>query len=281
MYQYDLPLKMIRRNSNKESVGCMFHWHEQLEFYYVLSGGVELVCKGEKDWIYAGDIAFVNWCEPHKSISFLDNTLHYIIQFDISMLYGRISDICEEKYFARLIDNTITFPTFIKNEKILAGFFDTMIQEYENKNYGYEIVIKAQAMNVLAQLFRNSYKNDGVSQDRRGGQSELNYVKNILMYIHENFSQEIRLEQIAKELGISIPHMCRIFKRLTGMTIVKYINQLRCYRAASLIMAGHMITDAGLLVGFNDYNYFSRIFKKIMGLSPSDYTKSKTNKKIE
>ncbi len=52
--------------------------------------------------------------------------------------------------------------------------------------------------------------------------------------------------------------------------MVKYINRMRCYRAISLIEGGVSVTQAAQEVGYSDYNYFSRIFKKTIGISPTD-----------
>ena len=55
-----------------------------------------------------------------------------------------------------------------------------------------------------------------------------------------------------------------------GCTIIRYINQLRCYRALSMIASGISVTRVSIEVGYNDYNYFSRVFREIIGVSPSE-----------
>lgn len=94
----DLPINVSLRNNNSDSVGCEFHWHEELEFYYVVSGGVSLLCNGKKEWLYPGDVGFVNWCEPHRGSGFLDETEHYIIQIGTALLTG----FHDYNYFSRL-----------------------------------------------------------------------------------------------------------------------------------------------------------------------------------
>ena len=67
--------------------------------------------------------------------------------------------------------------------------------------------------------------------------------------------------------------LCRIFRQHTGMTIVSYLQELRCAQAAALIQEGTSLRRAAELSGFQDYNYFSRIFKKRTGRSPLSLTK--------
>lgn len=54
---------------------------------------------------------------------------------------------------------------------------------------------------------------------------------------------------------------------------MSYVNRLRCYQAIYLMETGSSVTQAALSVGFNDYNYFSRIFKRVIGCRPSDSMK--------
>lgn len=79
-----LPVRIILRKSDAKYKGCEFHWHEELEFYYVRQGGVCLNTGNESQWIYPGQAGFVNWCQPHRGSGFLDRTLHYIIQISPS-----------------------------------------------------------------------------------------------------------------------------------------------------------------------------------------------------
>ena len=65
--------------------------------------------------------------------------------------------------------------------------------------------------------------------------------------------------------------LCREFKQLTGTTIMEYLNRYRCRQAASLLQDGLPAARAAEQCGFSDPAYFSRIFKRCMGVSPSQY----------
>ena len=78
----------------------------------------------------------------------------------------------------------------------------------------------------------------------------------------------VSLPALSRRFGLSVPYLCRIFKRHTGMTIVSYLQELRCTQAASLIEDGVSLRRAAELSGFQDYNYCSRVFKSRMGSSP-------------
>lgn len=274
MPQLNFPIKIVKRETNSISHCCEFHWHKQIEIYYVERGGIHLLCGDEKRWLHSNDIAIVNPYEPHRSLGFLDNTLHYVILIDLSLLISDSSDVCYEKYVSPLISNEIYLTNWITNDKSINDIIQIIIKEYNECKFGYELVIKSNFMALLSILLRN-YCTKASKTKNLDNRMELQHVIKISNYISENFNNTIALKTLSNLVSLSIPYMCRIFKKYTGSTIVDYINQIRCQKAISLISCGYSITDVALMVGFNDSNYFSRIFKKVVGVAPSKIKNSK------
>lgn len=99
-------------------------------------------------------------------------------------------------------------------------------------------------------------------------------VQNSLNYIHENIENKISLNDIAEQLKITPNHLARQFRAETGKTVVEYINYTRVITAANKLKHTSLsVADVAASVGINDTNYFSRIFRKFMGCSPSEYKK--------
>lgn len=97
----------------------------------------------------------------------------------------------------------------------------------------------------------------------------------ILPYIEENYKNNVSLEELAETFFINSQYLCRLFKSKTGMNFKQYITQLRIEEAkAKLTVPINSITDIALSTGFNDPNYFSRVFKDNVGMTPSEYRKS-------
>lgn len=271
MPQIDFPVKIHLHHRESSNPPCQLHWHEQLEFYYVKSGGLEIMCNAHKEWIYQGDIAFINWCDFHRSLQFLDNTSHYIIQVDLEFLSSVVSGICEEKYIKGFISNTNKFAKFLKNDTVVRSLFDKIIDEYFAQSYGYEFVIRGYFCEVLTHIIRNYY-NNRIENCNSYDYSFL-HIKKALVYLSSHYSNHITLNSLASYMGVSSSHLCRIFKKYTGLTVTNYINQLRCYSSIPLILNGTPITEIAFKVGYNDSNYYSRIFKKVMGVSPRQFSK--------
>lgn len=97
-------------------------------------------------------------------------------------------------------------------------------------------------------------------------------VKQALDYMERNYNTEISLDEVAKYVGVSPQHFSIIFKLETGTNYVDWITELRVEQAKQYLMeGGRTIKEICYLVGYKDPNYFSRIFKKNVGVAPSDY----------
>ena len=91
-------------------------------------------------------------------------------------------------------------------------------------------------------------------------------------HINKHFTEEVTLNDIATYVNLSPQHFSKIFKEATGFGYVEWVNNLRITKARELInTTDKTIKEICFIVGYNDPNYFSRIFKKYVGISPTDY----------
>lgn len=101
-------------------------------------------------------------------------------------------------------------------------------------------------------------------------QSQL--AEKAMQYIEENISADLSLEQIADHLHISASHLSRTFKKTANISLTDHINQVRINRAKELLRGTDIYIYAiSEMVGYHDATYFSSIFKKLAGVSPSEY----------
>ena len=99
-------------------------------------------------------------------------------------------------------------------------------------------------------------------------------VKNAVHYIHFHLEESLTLQEIAAAVHVNSSYLSKKFKLETGYGITDYINLKRIDAAKLYLVNGNMsITDIAYLVGYNDVNYFCRIFKKITSVTPSQYLK--------
>ncbi len=100
-------------------------------------------------------------------------------------------------------------------------------------------------------------------------------VEKSILYMEQNYTQPITLEDVAKANGMSKYHFSRVFKSETSLTFSEYLNKRRIEAAKALMSEQRMnVSEASFAVGFNDVSYFSRIFRKLTGMAPSSYIRS-------
>ncbi len=95
-------------------------------------------------------------------------------------------------------------------------------------------------------------------------------------FMLENVNKKLKLGDIAKETGLSASHFSRLFVNRTGHPPIDYFIQLKIQRACRLLdNSGWMISDVSRETGFDDQFYFSRVFRKVMDMSPAEYRKKR------
>ena len=101
-------------------------------------------------------------------------------------------------------------------------------------------------------------------------------MEKILEYLHENFSSELSLNETAKRYSVSPEHLSRSFKKETGLGFNEYVTTIRMKHAEQLLKRSDSpsISEIALNCGYNDSNYFSKIFKSVHGVAPLKYKKA-------
>ena len=264
-----VPVRIFCRHTNSSSKGCYFNWHLQMEFFYVEKGGILLQCGRNSQWIFQGDIGVVNCNEPHRSLRFLDDTVHHLIQVDLGELFAGMDRVIFAREVLPLINGEAGIQNYIVQSQPLCEWFRRLVRGEEEKKTGYELSVIG-CLHMIFSLLLGGFR---ISFGRGcAGISSPNnrmYVGEILSYVERHYQSAIRLADIANQLHITVPHLCRIFKAETGSSIIQYCNLIRCHRAKLLLESGCSVTETAGLMGFSDSNYFSRVFKREMGLAPS------------
>lgn len=105
-------------------------------------------------------------------------------------------------------------------------------------------------------------------------QSQDGSISPLISYVHENFLNLDSIEEIASTFYITPSHLCRTFKKLTGYTVIQYINILKIQKACGLLHdTGKNITEIALDCGFNSTMYFCKTFKSVLNMTPKEYRK--------
>lgn len=170
---------------------------------------------------------------------------------------------------------------YINNYEFQNHYEMPYVKKVDFKNeYAYPQVFKC-ALEILLVLITRSFQNESNEQKVDILKDNKENKNEIIQYIKEHYNEKISLEEIAKHFNYSVGHMCRKFKQDIGDSIVNYIIKYRISTAMRFLFERQdlSIEEVALEVGFNDVQFFTKTFKKFIGMTPGKYRKEvcKTN----
>ena len=134
------------------------------------------------------------------------------------------------------------------------------MQDHDEEEFLFALVLEV--LNII--------KDCPVSAERLSANEKL--VSRITDYINKNFAEIKGVEETAEKFYINKCYLCRVFKKITGIPFVSYLNNVRLAHAASLLVSTRKdISDIAMLCGFNSTAYFCNVFKTEFGLTPRAY----------
>ena len=102
--------------------------------------------------------------------------------------------------------------------------------------------------------------------------SEPPVISRARAYIHEHQTEEISLGQVAKAVNMSSYYFCKMFKKVTGINFTDYVARVRIEKSKNLLLNPNLrVSEIAFEVGFQSLTHFNRVFKKILGQSPTEY----------
>ena len=110
------------------------------------------------------------------------------------------------------------------------------------------------------------------NKNRNSNKIKMKLFEDVKNYIKENIETELELEKVANNFGLSVYYFSRTFKEVIGINYSEYVNKCRIDIAKELLSDGEMnVKEVCYKVGYNDPNYFSKVFKKYEGVSPANF----------
>ena len=145
----------------------------------------------------------------------------------------------------------------------IESLFDKMVEQFLTKAPFLQYSLACLLSEILLTIATNRVRNDGYCT-----------LKKSIKYIHENFTERIEVPELAKMEGLSNSRYIALFTEEMGKTPREYILDVRLGRACELLVSTDIpVGHVGTLSGYRDQYFFSKIFKKHLGMSPCDYRK--------
>ena len=230
-------------------------------FFIVEKGSGTLKYCGETYNLSQSDCVFIDCSKPYSHCT--SNDL-----WKLRWVHFNAHNMAEiyEKYTAR--GGKACF--FTHNASQYTALLSHLCEVASSTSYVRDMKINEKLSGLLVLLMEETQTLDiNVSGAKS---AELQIVKE---YLDENFTQKITLDDLGSKFYINKFYLLEIFKKQYGMGINEYIIHLRITTAKRLLrFTTKTVEDIAFECGMNSLHYFSRIFKKVEGLSPSEYRKS-------
>ncbi len=247
---------------NRNTIGGG-NWHENVELLCFTEGTGTVLTDGESFPVSAGDVVIIN-----------TNCIHDIIATPHLRFYCLIIDrsFCLANYTDT---NCIHFSSKICDEK-LFDLVERFAQVFRDDDSAYRILqLRSLLLSILTTLCQKySASSESPYKDSR----TLASIKSVIGYINAESHRPLTLDALAQIAGMSPSYLSRTFHRITGYTVIAYINHTRFEKAKSLLANGEMTVESiALACGFANVSYFIRTFAAMTGMRPGEYRAKFTN----
>lgn len=267
-----LGVDVFYRNYRTKGEMFKLHWHEYMQIYLFIEGNALVECNKMPYHVHSNDIVIVNPNELHYLECLSDQLSFYTLRINIEFLFGNQLDLCQTKYLTPLLHNQILFQHLIQNNAPILDCLTHIIHEFNTRSIGYELAIKSSTYQLMTHLLRTSIQKYLTPKELTLKTNNLHRFDLIFKYIEKHYTHKITTQELADLIHISPYYLCRLFKEVIGQTATDYINHFRLNKAAKYLRSSSLnITEVALQCGFDNINYFSRLFKAQYYLSPTAF----------
>lgn len=264
-------LKSVTDILGADYVFSGYHYHEGIEIFRIRSGCAKIVINNRPINVEKDDLLIVNAFEAHGT--YLANAgvefSRSCVMFHPYHIFPAESG--NDRFFADL--KTICFenkiPASHPAAEELRNTVDCITSLFTSRPCGWTVTVFAKIMSIYAIATEN-----GLCRPQSGNTSYMfDFMKRVNAYIEDHLDEDISTTDIAAYCQYSTEHFCRLFKKCFDKTFKDYLNIYRIQKSRDFIDLGNFNTIAEIAskCGFNNQNHFGHMFKKYVGILPSEY----------
>ncbi len=238
------------------------HFHPHHELYYIVSGKAKYFVGSDLFVLNQGDFIFIPQDEYHKT-EYISNTEteRILLFFDDEFLgkdFLKYLEMPKKTKFLRI-------PA--ENMHPIRSIMRKIEEESSMKLDGYAEMQQMYLRQLLILLERHGH---AVKQHLN---ATYTMIQDAAKYISSNYADDLKLADVAQMYSLSPVHFGAQFKKVTGVGFKNYITITRIGAAKAMFDSGEKsITNVAYACGFNDSNYFIKVFKDVVGITPKKYT---------
>ena len=231
--------------------------YEGFLFQYTLSGVGRFIENQEEIHLEAGKAFFVKL--PHQSRYYLPKNEKQTWHFFYLHFTGELAKV----FYDQIIKQKGNVFSLSRNSETIRLFFDEHSAVKGGKQY------RPYESGVFLMQFLTSLQRDIENQ---GDGAPNACVKQAIQWIHRNYSYQSGLSKMSQDIGITLAHLDRQFLLSQGISPMKYLTNVRLEHAMSLLLNTSLSVQlVANECGFSNGNYFTKVFHKILKVTPSEY----------
>lgn len=236
------------------------HYHDYFELYYLEEGERCHIIQDQLYRIHPGEFVIFSPYIMHHSYG------EENVPFKRLLVYFRREEVDSLTLLKGLEQGTGVYKPEQKEKQAVHRMLNDLLKEQDEPQAYHEEYLHTLLNMMLLTIIRNIQT--PVKPEKR------NRITDVISYIHKNYQEDISIDKLAQMSYVSPYYLCREFKRFTNSTIIQYVNVTRVMNAQRMFMeTDKNITEISRDTGFSNITHFNRVFKSVMGMTPSKYRK--------
>lgn len=258
-----IPFAYYRKRKVGFESGFIHHNHKELELIAMVSGSADFYIDTVHYQLSDGDVLVIPPYAPHRA-RVDKNSSYECVCFDLSLL-------ADEEIRNALEGGELTVSDALRasegktlelNKSIINA-----VGACEENAPGWELYVVGALSFLFAYLKRIGFF---VKSERTA--SHKSFSKSVIEYVESHYTESISSGMVAEKMFLNNSYFCRLFKSSFGCTFAEYLLEYRIERAKlALNNTKAPISDIAIRTGFNSFSYFSKMFKRLVGKTPTAY----------
>ena len=275
-FSVERPFEVVYRKSST-STPVNPHTHNALEIYFTLTDLPDVLLNDTVSGVASGSLIII---PPHYVHQLFNQKLTVYERYIITIKSSWLNDVLGDESHLMSYASPSCPPQIIRLSPKNASGLKNMLSDYLRSSSSDNA--PTVTLSSLAEFFPllrdlDFLITDGIKRSSAGSlsfsQSQKN-VNRIIAYINRHLNEPITLDDIAAEFFLNKDYIGRLFKEHTHASIGHYIAVQRAGLASGMLEEGFSVAEVQERLGFSSYSYFFKFYKKMTGISPSQYRKT-------
>ncbi|SFL53352.1 AraC-type DNA-binding protein [Pelosinus propionicus DSM 13327] len=250
-----------------------FHSHPGMEFIYVLQGEGSAIVDQNIYPFKPGSLMYFQPFQLHRVKAYIPEKTFYIrskLLLEPSIIDCYLQKFTDlHRFFQHLWHSNLSCQVI---QSTNSYQFETLFTLYGSRQKQLELT---EDFALFFLLFITTVKDQWNVQNQMERKTQLrhiHYAEYVMRWIDANYHEEFTLESLVKELHLSRYHISHLFRKATGSSITEYLTYRRLREASLLLRTTSLpLQEISNKIGFNNVSYFCQLFKKNVGVTPSQY----------